>query len=139
MHEYIESYVHANKIGVLVHLSCNDSFSLRTTEFTNLARDLAMHIAASKPIAITPSGLDPAIRNGELAHYQEAMKNLEEEERIAKMEEVNRRINEQFCLFEQPFVKNPDIKVGHLIDSVSEELRDHVKLLRFVRWAENEI
>ena len=53
MPQYVTSYVHGEgKVGVLLLLSCNDSFSLRTDEFKSLAHDLALQIAALQPLAI---------------------------------------------------------------------------------------
>jgi elongation factor Ts len=53
----IESYVHAGRIGVLVELSCESDYATRTDEFKSLARNIAMHIAASSPASV-PSLLE---------------------------------------------------------------------------------
>lgn len=133
-YEYIESYVHASRIGVLVHFSCNDAFALKTAEFRKLAKDLAMHIAASRPAAVDVSDLDPAIRNEELSRCQDALENLGEAERLEKIAELNKSINERFCLTEQAFIKEPDKTVGELLEEVSSQLRSDLRLLRFIRW-----
>jgi elongation factor Ts len=137
MPDHIEGYVHNAKIGVLVHFGCNDEYSLRTKEFRNLARDIAMHIAASKPVVVAPSDLDPKIRNEELSYLESSLLGLGEEERLARVEEANRRINEQFCLLSQPLVKDPAISAGKQLDAVAEELGDSVVVKRFVRWDVN--
>ncbi len=137
-YEYIESYVHASRIGVLVHFSCDDSLALKTGEFEILARNLAMHIAANNPESIDPSSLNPATRNQELSHYHQALEKLDEAERTKKIAEANRRINKHFCLTEQGFIKNPDKTVGKLLEEVSSKLRSQIRILRFARWEVNE-
>jgi elongation factor Ts len=135
MPEHIEGYVHNSKIGVLVHFDCKDEYSMRTEEFRDLARDIAMHIAASKPLVVGPSDLDPKIRNEELSLLESSLVGLGEEEKLARVEEANRRINSQFCLLNQPFVKDPNISAGEKLEAVSKKLGDSVVIKRFVRWA----
>jgi elongation factor Ts len=50
--KFIESYVHNGSIGVLVEISCESSFAPQTTEFKDLAKSLAMHVAAASPASI---------------------------------------------------------------------------------------
>ena len=135
MPEYIDAYIHNSKIGVLVHFSCKDDYSTRTKEFKDMARDIAMHIAASKPVVVEPSDLDPSIRNKELSFYERTLNDIPEEERLHKIEEANRQINSQFCLLCQPFIKKPEVTAGEIIEEVSKMLKDKVVLKRFVRWA----
>jgi len=134
MPEHIEAYVHNSKIGVLVHFECNDEYSMRTEEFKDLARGIAMHIAASKPVVVSPSDLDPKIRNEELSIIESSLEGLGEKERLHRVEEANRRINEQFCLLIQPYVKDPTISAGDKLYAVARELGDNVVVKRFVRW-----
>lgn len=131
---HIESYVHSSEIGVLLQLKCKDDFTRRTEEFKNLARDLAMHIAASKPIAISASDLSAEIRNSELEYYNKAMENLNEKEKLDKIEKANKRINSTYCLLQQPFVKNPDVTVEEIIKEISGQLKDSISVVRFIRW-----
>ena len=135
MPEYIDAYIHNSKIGVLVHFSCEDDYSVRTKEFKDMARDIAMHIAATKPLVVEPSDLDPSIRNKELSFYEKSLEGISEEEKLNRFEEANRQINSQFCLLCQPFIKEPEITAGEVIERVSKELKDKVALKRFIRWA----
>jgi elongation factor Ts len=50
--KFIESYVHNGTIGVLVEISCESSFAPQTTEFNELAKSLAMHVAATSPASV---------------------------------------------------------------------------------------
>lgn len=132
MTEHIESYVHEGRIGVLVHLECNDGITPRTNDFKDLAKDIAMHIAASKPICISSSEIPPDIRNKELEPYH--FEKYDEEERIIKIEIANGRVDRQYSLLEQPFIKDPEIKIKEMIDNVSSNIGDKIQVRRFTRW-----
>ena len=136
MADHIESYVHNGIIGVLVQLECADDITPRTKEFCALARDIAMHIAASKPISISASEIPPDLRNRELEHYR--FERYDEEERRIRMEGANSRINRVYSLLEQPFVKKPDFTVSEIIAKVSKDLGDEIRVKRFTRWETDE-
>ena len=133
----IHSYVHmGGKIGVLVELNCETDFVARTDEFQQLAKDLAMHIAASNP---------DVIRREEIpAEQVEREKEIYREQAIGsgKPEKVLDRIVEgrlekyyqEVCLLEQPFIKNPDISVDQLIRETIGKLGENIQIRRYARF-----
>ncbi|MBW2002719.1 MAG: translation elongation factor Ts, partial [Deltaproteobacteria bacterium] len=68
----IQSYVHmGGKIGVLVEVNCETDFSAKTEDFTNFSKNLAMHIAATNPISISPEDLSAEIVEKEKEIYSD--------------------------------------------------------------------
>ena len=114
----IESYIHGDgKIGVLVELEGGDS---------TLAKDVCMQIAAARPEYLDRDSI-PADR---VAHEMEILKPEAVAEKI-----VQGRIGKfygEICLVEQDFVKDPDQKVGKLVESKG------AKIVRFARFEKGE-
>ena len=118
----VGSYVHSNnRIGVLVELSVVNS---------DLGKDISMHIAASKPIAVLPEGLPQDLLNKEkeicLAQVQASGKPPEIIEKMI-VGRMQKFVSES-TLIKQPFVKNPDITVADLLKQAN------AKVLSFVRF-----
>ena len=111
----VETYNHAGKIAVVLELACNDEISVNTCQFKELAKDVAMHIAASNPISIQAlSSADViSIDTGE------------------KIDEAN---NQNESLLTQPFVKDPDLTVGEVIKAAGTALNTSIRLVRFARF-----
>jgi elongation factor Ts len=135
----IGAYVHGalapglGTIGVLIGLqSAGDPVRLAA-----LGKQLAMHIAAAKPQAISVDLLDPATVERERAIYAEQARSTGKPDNIVdKMVEGRlRKFYEEAVLLEQPFVIDPDLKVRTAIDRVAEEIRSSIAVTEFVRFA----
>tara|TARA_S200000501_G_scaffold372269_1_gene416956 strand:- start:4592 stop:5455 length:864 start_codon:yes stop_codon:yes gene_type:complete len=112
----IDGYVHSNgKIAVLVNLSAGDSV---------LAKDVAMHVAAVNPQVAKPEDMDAALLEKERAIYvAQAEDSGKPAEIIEKMVEGRvRKFLAESSLVEQPFVKDPDLKVGQLLKNSSADI-----------------
>lgn len=125
----LASYIHfGNRIGVLVELQGTSE----SAELPNLARDVAMHIAASRPSGITPEDIPEEERERERRVLVEQAaaegKPPEIAERI--VDGRMRKFYEQAALLWQPFVKDPDRKISDLL----EEAGSDVSIARFVRF-----
>ncbi len=139
MPAYIASYLHGEgRIGVLVHLECVDDFVLRTSEFKTLARDIAMHIAAMQPIAVSPDDLDPGIWDDEVSRYRPMLSGLSVEKRQELLRDARKRHESNFCLLKQPFVKDDRKTVEQLISDESAQLGKNIRIVKFVRYDANE-
>jgi elongation factor Ts len=134
----IGSYVHSNgKIAVLVEVGCETDFVARTDDFKTLVRDLAMHVAASNPLAVRREEIDPALvaRERDLMTAQVA--------EMGKPAAVIQKIIEgklekwyaDNALMEQPFVKDPDRKISDVVSAVIAKLGENIQVRRFVRLA----
>ena len=134
----IGSYIHSNgKIAVLVEVGCETDFVARTDDFKTLVRDLAMHIAASNPLAVRREEIDPSIvgRERELMAAQVA----EMGKPAAVVEKIIEGKLEKWyadnALMEQPFVKDPDRKISDVVSGVIAKLGENIQVRRFVRMS----
>lgn len=134
----IESYIHNTKsIGALVELSCETDFVARNDEFVTLARDIAMHVAASAPLFVDESAITDEVR----AQAEAVLK--KEAEESGKPADIQAKILEgklasyfaERTLLAQPFVKNPDITIKQLIDGGVQKFGEKIAVARFVRFA----
>ncbi len=132
----IGSYVHFdNKTAVIVELNCETDFVANTDDFQALARDLAMHIASTAPIAVSSEEIDPAIVAREKAVYLEQVKEEGKPEHIAEkiVEGRLQKFFKESTLLAQPFVKDPDKTIEQLITEVSSKTGEKIEVARFAR------
>ena len=103
----VESYVHnGGRIGALVELNCETDFVAKTDEFKQLARDIAMQVAAMEPVCLN----------------QEDAPEGEE-------------ISDEQCLLLQDFIKDPSKTVGELVTETIAKTGENIKVRRFTRFA----
>jgi elongation factor Ts len=126
---------HGAKIGVLVELNCETDFVANTDAFKALARDLAMHIAAARPVAVSEEDLPPELIARERQIYVEQVKAEGKPEAIRDkiVDGKMRKFYEEVTLLKQPFVKNPDQTIADLITEVSAKTGEKVRVARFAR------
>lgn len=128
---------HSGKVGVMVQLNCETDFVANTDDFQGLARDIAMHIAASNPVSVSTDSIDAEHIERERAVY---MAQLAEEGKPENIREkiVEGKINKWFkdvALLEQPFVKDPDKTVGALVTEISAKTGEKIEVARFARFS----
>ncbi|MFO7259558.1 MAG: translation elongation factor Ts [bacterium] len=134
----IGSYVHMNgKIGVLVEVNCETDFVARTEDFQSLVRDLAMHIAAANPLAVTADQIPAEVVERERAVYREQAKNEGKPEHLWDkiVEGKLKKFFQENALMEQAFVKDPDKTIQQLVTEVSARTGENIVVRRFVRYA----
>ena len=133
----VASYVHhGGRIGVLVELNCETDFVANTDDFRALARDLAMHVAAADPIAVSSADVDPLVVQRERSIFEEQVA------REGKPEHIRGRIVEgklgkffrERVLLEQAYIRDPDRSVGDLITEVSARTGEKIRVARFSRF-----
>jgi len=133
----IGSYVHHDgAIGVLVELNCETDFVARTDDFKALARDLALHVAAAKPLAVRIEDLPAEVVQRERQVYEAQVAEQKKPENIrAKIVEgMIKRFYEDQVLLEQKFVKDDKRTVGELVKELSAKTGEHISVRRFVRF-----
>lgn len=137
----IGSYLHDNRIGVLVEVNCETDFVARNEIFTDLVKDIAMHIAASSPLYVSVDDVSEADREATKAEFTEKVKNEgKPENMIAQIVEgmLKKHFAEK-CLLEQPFIKNPDQTVGDYVKDHNARLGENIVVRRFSRMALGEV
>ena len=133
----VQSYIHAGgKIGVLVEINCETDFSAKTDDFANFAKDIAMQIAASAPIAVDRENVPDNVLEREKDIYAtQARESGKPEKIIDKIVEGKlKKFFSDVCLMEQPFVKNPDITVQDLLNQLIAKTGENIVIRRFVRF-----
>ena len=131
----IESYIHTgNRIGVMLELNCETDFVARNTEFKSTARELAMQVAAASPAYVSRDEVPADIVEKEKDIYRSHTKGKPAEvtEKI-----VNGKLEKYFaetCLLEQPFIKDPNVKVNELITQLVSKLGENIMVKRFARF-----
>lgn len=135
----VESYIHAGgRIGALVELNCETDFVGRTDDFKNLARELALHIAASNPLYVSREDVPAEVVEKELEIYKEQAKDqvagkpddIVEKMMTGKLE----KYFEESCLLEQPYVKDSAKKISDLIAESTAKMGENVQVRRFARF-----
>jgi elongation factor Ts len=133
----IETYIHAGgKLGVMIELNCETDFVAKTDKFKELARDLAMHIAASNPVAIERDNVPEDILVREKNIYvQQALESGKPENIVEKI--VSGKVDKflsEVCLLEQKYVKNPDLSIQDLLTDCVGKMGENISVKRFTRF-----
>lgn len=133
----IQTYIHAgNKLGVMVEVGCETDFVAKTDSFIEFAKDIAMHIAASSPVAISREAVPGDLLDRERDIYvKQAQDSGKPENIIEKI--VSGKIDKfysEICLMEQKFVKNPDISVQDMLNEIIASLGENISIKRFARF-----
>ncbi|UCF30088.1 MAG: translation elongation factor Ts [bacterium] len=133
----VGSYIHmGGKIGVLVEINCETDFVARTDDFQALVSDMAMQIAAAKPLFVRREDVpeDHLAKEREIYRAQ-ALDSGKPEKVVDKI--VDGKIDkylQQICLEEQEFIKENGVKVSDRIKAVAGKLGENIQLRRFARF-----
>jgi elongation factor Ts len=137
----VVSYIHHNhQVGVLLELNCETDFVARTTDFSHLAREIALHIASADPIGVNPEDVPAELveRERRIAEEQAAKEGKPENIRGKIVEGKIKKFVAERTLLEQPFVRDDKKTVGQLIKEASGKLGETISVRRFARFAVGE-
>lgn len=137
----VGSYVHfGGKIGVIVEVNCETDFVARNEVFQELVRLLAMHIAASSPLAVSADQIPEDVIERERAVYRQQL--AEEGKPEALWDKIAegklKKFFQENALLDQPFVKDPDKTVGELVAETAAQTGENIVVNRFARFAVGE-
>jgi elongation factor Ts len=133
----VASYIHhSGKVGVLLELNCETDFVARTEDFQTLARDVAMHVAAADPLAVSKEDVPEATVAREREIYLAQAKEEGKPEHIAEkiVDGRLRKFFEERTLLEQKFVKDPERTVADRIQDTQAKLGEKIVVGRFARF-----
>jgi elongation factor Ts len=133
----IGSYIHAGgKLGVMVEVNCETDFVARTDQFQALLKDIAMHVAAANPRFVSRDEVTPAVLESERAIYRaQAAASGKPPAVVEKIIDGKlEKFYEEFCLLEQPFVKDQETTVGNMIAALVAKIGENVRVRRFARF-----
>jgi len=132
----IGSYIHMDRIGVMLEVNCETDFVARTDEFREMVKDIAMHIAAANPTYLVREDVpqDVIEREKEIYKVQVADKPANVVDKI--VEGKLEKFYGDTCLLDQIFVKDPEQKkkVKDLITDKVAKLGENMIIRRFVRY-----
>ena len=137
----IGTYNHDGRIGVLVEVNCETDFVARNEIFTELVKDISMHIAASTPLYVSVEDIPAEEQDKVKAEFADKAKaDGKPAEMIDKIVEgmVKKHFSER-CLLDQPFIKNPDQTVGDLVKEHIAKLGENIVVRRMSRFQLGEI
>jgi elongation factor Ts len=133
----VASYIHmGGRIGVLVELNCETDFVAKTDDFQTLARDIAMHVAASNPLYVRPEEIPQAALEREKEIYKSQLAEEKKPEKIWDkiIEGKLKKYYEEVCLVNQKFIKNTDITIETLINNMIAKTGENIVIRRFARF-----
>ncbi len=137
----VGTYNHDSRIGVIVEVNCETDFVARNELFTDLVKDVAMHIAASSPEFVTSEDIPADVRDAKKAEFADKAKADGKPENILE-NIVDGMLKKHFaerCLLDQPFIKNPDQTVGDYVKENIAKLGENIVVRRFSRIALGEV
>ena len=133
----IMNYIHpGSKLGVLVEVNCETDFVARTDKFQDFAKDIAMHIAASSPIAVNREEIPENVINKEKEIFAEQARLSGKPDHI--IEKISTGMLEKYysenVLTEQTYVKNPDKTIKDIVTEAISTFGENIGIARFGRF-----
>ncbi len=133
----IQSYIHLGaKLGVMVEVNCETDFVAKTDAFIEFAKNLAMHVAATNPVAISQEDVPEAILNREKEIYRaQALETGKPEKMIDKIIEGKiGKFYKENCLMNQAYVRDPDKTISDYLNEVVAKTGEKITVKRFARF-----
>ncbi len=133
----IEAYVHFNgRLGVLVEVNCETDFVARTSEFKEFARNVALHVASMNPLTVSSEDIPQEALDEEraIAESQAAEMGKPAEITTRIVEGRMKKFVNEKALLTQPYVKEPDMTVGELLQETIQRVGENIVIRRFVRY-----
>jgi elongation factor Ts len=129
----VASYVHGEKIGVLVEVNCETDFVARTDDFQTFARDVALHVAATAPEYLNPESVPEAVVAKEREIYASEAAGKPAEVAAKIVEGKLNKYYETVCLTRQPFVKDPDKTIEQYTTEVAARVGENMVIRQYRR------
>jgi elongation factor Ts len=133
----IMAYVHpGSRLGVLVEVNCETDFVAKTDDFQNLAKDIAMQIAATNPLAVNRDDIDQDIIAKEKEIYRTQVQSQKKPENVIEkiVEGKLEKYYQENVLLEQNFVKDQNRTVKEYLMEVAGKLGENMSVRRFQRF-----
>jgi len=134
---YITSYIHTNnKVGVLLQLNCETDFVARNEEFRNLAKEIAMQIAAISPQYVSSTDVPAEVVEKEKEIYREQMKDSGKPANVIEkiLEGKVKKFYSEVCLLDQEYIKDGKLTINDLLKNMVATLGENISVGRFERF-----
>jgi elongation factor Ts len=133
----IEAYIHpGSRLGVLLEINCETDFVAKTDVFKELARDLAMQVAAANPHAVQREDIPQEFVDKEMEIYKTQARNEGKPDNIIEKMSKGKleKYYQEICLLEQSFVKDPNKTVKDYLTECIAKLGENIVVKRFIRF-----
>lgn len=132
----ISSYIHMDRIGVMLEVNCETDFVARTDDFKELVKDIGMHIAAANPSYLSREDVPQDVIEREKDIYRAQITNKPPQVTEKILEGKLDKFFSETCLLDQIFVKDPDQKkkIKDLITEKVAKLGENIMVQRYVRY-----
>jgi len=132
----VETYIHAGgKLGVMVEVGCETDFVAKTDDFITFAKDMAMHIAAASPVAMSREDVPADILQREKDIFTQQAIDSGKPANIAE-KIVEGKLNKYYseiCLIEQKFIKDPDVTIQDKLNELIAKMGENISIKRYSR------
>ena len=132
----IQAYIHTGgKIGVLVEINCETDFVAKNDDFKEFAKNMAMHIAATNPVGISPEEVPQTIIEREKDIYRAQAQEIGKPEKmIDKIAEGKlNKFYKDSCLLLQPYVRDPSVSIQDVLNDLIVKIGENITIKRFSR------
>lgn len=132
----VGSYIHMDRIGVLVELNCETDFVARTDDFKSLVKDVAMHIAAANPMYVSREDVPQSVIESEREIYRSQVTGKPPQVVEKVVEGKLEKFFSETCLLDQIFIRDEEgkLKVKDLVTEKVAKLGENIIVRRFVRF-----
>jgi len=133
----VQPYVHTGgKLGVMVEVNCETDFVAKSEDFQDFAKNIAMHIAATSPIGITPEDVPAETLAREKDIYVDQAKQTGKPDNVIEkiVEGKMNKFLKENCLMNQAYVRDPDITIADLLNELIAKIGENISIKRFVRF-----
>ncbi len=132
----VAAYVHnTGEVGTLLVLSCETDFVSKNAEFVTIARDIAMHVAASNPAFLRRED----VTEGDITKAKEVFADEAQGKPVELRDKIIQGKLESYLaeriLLEQPFIKNPDVTIRNLIETATQKFGEKIEVTEYKRFS----
>jgi len=131
----IGTYVHEKMIGAMILLSCETDFVSKNPEFEALAREIAMHVAATDPKYLRPEDISEVQKNAATAVFEKELEGKPEEMKAKIMEGKLASYFSDQVLTEQPYIKDDSKTIRALLNEATQKFGERVEVTQFARFS----
>lgn len=133
----VYAYIHpGDRVGVMLEINCETDFVARNENVKQFAKDIGMHIAALKPLYLSPEDVDSKFLEHEKEIFKEQLADSGKPEQVlAKI--IEGKVNKLYtdiCLLKQPFVKNDQFTVEQVLQELIAKTGENIRIRRFARF-----
>jgi len=133
----VYAYIHMEgKLGVLVEVNCESDFVARNAEFKELAKNIAMQIAAANPRFVSSADIPAAELEQEKEIIRGQFQDTEKPPQIIEkiVEGKLKKYYQEVCLLDQPYIRDDKQTIQQLIASTIAKFGENIKVRRFARF-----